>query len=208
MLNRVVHVFFTVFFITLISGSGSVQAQNTDRLALQNNMYRYTLINGDTIPIIDLPVCVVGKYGRRPTFRNRRKQKRYNRLEKRVKKVYPYAQLAAAKLKEYEPELALLHTEKERRKVMKKVEQALKDEYGKELKNLTVSQGKILLKLIDRQTGRTSYELVKQMRGSFSVAMWQGLALLFGQNLKSQYSANGEDKWIEFIVRRIELGAL
>ena len=207
MLNSFSFVFFTVFIFALIGNTITVTAQTADHQN-QETLYRYTIVNGDTVTIVDLPVCIIGKYGKRPKFRNRRKQKRYNRLEKRVKRVYPYAQLAASKLKEYEGELALLHTEKERRKVMKKVEQALKDEYGKELKKLTVSQGKVLLKLIDRQTGRTSYELVKQMRGSFSVAMWQGFAILFGQNLKSNYDANGEDKWIEFIVRRIELGAL
>jgi len=207
MLNRYVHAFFIVFITILFGNVYSANAQNTQQ-PTHNNMYRYVIISNDTVPIIDLPVCVIGKYGKRPKFKSRRKQKRYNHLERRVKKVYPYAQLAAAKLKEYEGELALLHTEKERRKVMEKVEDALKDEYGKELKNLTISQGKVLLKLIDRQTGRTSYELVKQMRGSFSVAMWQGFARLFGQNLKSQYNANGEDKWIEFIVKRIELGII
>ena len=172
------------------------------------NLYRYNIVNGDTLPVVDLNLCVVGQMTKRPKFKSKRKKKRYYRLERKVKKVYPYAQLAADKLKEYESELALLNTEKERRKVMKKVEKALKDQYGSELKKLTVSQGKILLKLIDRQTGRTSYELVKQMRGSFSVAVWQGFALLFGQNLKSQYDANGKDKWIEHIVKRIETGAL
>ncbi|MFT6746084.1 MAG: hypothetical protein ACJAZ2_000422 [Glaciecola sp.] len=207
MLNHFSYLFYVALISIFLGTSGTVDAQNSGE-PKPSNLYRYTIVNGDTITIVDLPVCLIGKYGKRPKFKNRRKQKRYNRLEKKVKKVYPYAQLAASKLKEYESELALLHTEQERRKVMKKVEQALKDEYGKELKSLTVSQGKILLKLIDRQTGNTSYELVKQMRGSFSVAMWQGFALLFGQNLKSQYDANGEDKWIEFIVKRIELGAL
>lgn len=194
-----------VLLITLFAGNyNETSAQNQD----QSDMYRYSIINGDTIPIVDLPACVVGKYSKPPKFKNRRKRRQYLRLERKVKKVYPYAQLAASKLKEYESELATLQTAKERRKVMKKVEKALKDEYGEEMKNLTVSQGKILLKLIDRQTGKTSYELVKEMRGSFSVAMWQGLALLFGQNLKSTYDASGNDKWIEFIVKRIELGAI
>jgi hypothetical protein len=207
MLNRLTLsfvVFFTTFFIGGIGELNTCSGQN----ASAPNGVRYNIINGDTVPVVDLPVCIVGKYSKPLKFKNKKKQRRYNRLEHYVKKVYPYAQLAASKLKEYEGELATLHTEKERRKVMKKVEKALKDQYGDELKKLTVSQGKILLKLIDRQTGRTSYELVKQMRGSFSVAMWQGFALIFGQNLKSQYDVNGKDKWIEHIVKRIELGAL
>jgi hypothetical protein len=195
---------FTLFISIFVALINTNNAQHQ----VENNLYRYAIIKNDTVPIVDLPMCVVGKYSRPPKFKSKRKRNRYNRLERKVKKVYPYAQLAASKLKEYESELALLHTEKERRKVMRKVEKALKDQYGDELKNLTVSQGKILLKLIDRQTGKTSYELVKQMRGSFSVAVWQGFALLFGQNLKSQYDRNGKDKWIEFIVKRIELGAI
>jgi len=204
MLNRLTFSFFVFFVIFYIGGSSTTNGQD----AIDPNLVRYNIVNGDTVPVVDLPVCVVGKYSKPLQFKNKRKQRRYNRLERYVKKVYPYAQLAASKLKEYEGELATLHTEKERRKVMKKVEKALKDQYGDELKKLTVTQGKILLKLIDRQTGRTSYELVKQMRGSFSVAMWQGFALIFGQNLKSQYDVNGKDKWIEHIVKRIELGAI
>lgn len=198
MLTKRLSLFFSLLLILLGNNSFS-----QDRL-----LYRYTIIDGDTVPIVDLPVCVVGDFVKRPAFKSKRKRKKYHRLERKVKKVYPYAQLAATKLKEYENELAHVSDERERRKIMKKVETALKEQYGEELKNLTVSQGKILLKLIDRQTGRTSYELVKEMRGSFSVAMWQGLARIFGQNLKSQYDANGKDKWIEHIVKRIEVGAI
>lgn len=187
-----------LFFVPSVS----TQAQYDE------SQYRYIILDGDTVPVIDMPTLVVGEFTKRPKFKSRRKQKKYNRLERKVKKVYPYAQLAAVKLKEYESELASVQSEREKRKIMKKVEEALKEQYGDELKKLSVSQGKILLKLIDRQTGHTSYELVKDMRGAFSVAMWQGLARLFGHNLKSEYDANGEDKWIEHIVRRIEVGAI
>lgn len=172
------------------------------------SMHRYTIINGDTVPIVDLPVCHVGRYAGPPRNLTKKQAKRYNHLAYKVKKVYPYAQLAAAKLKEYETELAKVESDKERRKIMKKVEEALKDQYGEELKNLTVSQGAILLKLIDRQTGKTSYELVKEMRGSFSVACWQGVARIFGHNLKSEYDAEGDDQMIEHIIKRLELGTL
>lgn len=168
--------------------------------------YRYIMVGNDTIPVIDLPVCVVGAYSKPPANLTKKQLRRYKYLERRVRKVYPYAQLAATKLKEYEGELALLTKKKDRRKVMKKVEKALKEQYGAELKNLSISQGKILLKLIDRQTGRTSYELIKEMRGSFAVGMWQGLARLFGHNLKAKYDASGDDKMIEQIINRIEAG--
>ena len=174
----------------------------------QSSYYRYIVINNDTVPIVDLPVCYVGDITKRPKFKSKAQEKRYVMLEKHVKKVYPYANLASKKLKQYEKELAMYTKASDRQKVMKKVEKALKDQYGDELKNLTVKQGKILLKLIDRQTGKTSYELIKEMRGSFSVAMWQGFAVVFGHNLKSTYDATGEDWMIENIIRKIELGIL
>lgn len=174
----------------------------------QSSYYRYIIINKDTVPVVDLPVCVVGDAVKRPKFKSKKEEKKYNRMERYVKKVYPYATLASTKLKQYEKELAMYTKQSDRQKVMKKVEKAIKEQYGEELKDLTINQGKILLKLIDRQTGKTSYELVKEMRGSFSVAMWQGLAVVFGQNLKSTYDAQGEDWMIEDIVKKIELGVL
>jgi hypothetical protein len=73
---------------------------------------------------------------------------------------------------------------------------------------LTVTQGRILIKLIDRETGNTSYSLVKELRGSLQAFFWQGLARLFGSNLKSEYDANGQDVQIEAIVQQIERGEL
>lgn len=192
------HFIFIALLFTAILASLKVNAQE----------FRYQIINGDTIPVVDMPAVVVGAFTKPPKHLSKKQLKRYKYLEYKVKKVYPYARLAASKLNEYEAELAILPEGKERKKVMKKVETALKEQYGEELKKLTISQGKILLKLIDRETGKTSYELVKEMRGSFSVAMWQGLARLFGHNLKSQYDAEGDDVLIEHIIKRIEAGAL
>ena len=171
-------------------------------------MCRFVVEGVDTVPIVDLPVCHVGKYSEPPRNLSKKQLKQYLRLAYKVKKVYPYAQLASIKLKEYETELAAVQSDRERRRIMKKVEDAIKEQYGEELKKLSVSQGKILLKLIDRETGRTSYDLVKDMRGSFSVACWQGVARIFGHNLKSEYDAEGEDVMIEHIIKRIELGTL
>ena len=87
-------------------------------------------------------------------------------------------------------------------------ENEIKEEYGDELKKLTFSQGKILLLLIDRETGDTSYELVKDLRGSFSAFFYQTFARIFGFNLKIQYDPNGKHRMIEEIVRLIEKGEL
>ena len=94
------------------------------------------------------------------------------------------------------------------KRYIKQVDKELQKKYGPELKKLTITQGRLLIKLIDRQTSSTSYELVKELRGSFSAFMWQSLARLFGENLKEKYDAEEEDKMIEHIVLRIENGQL
>ena len=123
-----------------------------------------------------------------------------------VKKVYPYAELASQKLIECEAEIK--KDPESRKKAMRKVEKALRKRYGKAMKKLTVTQGKILLLLIDRQTGLTTFELVKELRGSFNASMYQGLAVLFGHSLKLNYEPKGKHWMIEDIVRKIELGII
>ena len=161
------------------------------------------IINGDTLPYVNLApvVCMAER-----TFKSKKEQQRWERTKYNVKKVYPYAILAAAKLKEYDRILATIPTQREREKYMKEAENHLTHEFGDELKKLTVTQGRVLIKLIDRETGKTTYDVVKSMRGSFSAFMWQGVALVFNSNLKSDYDAEGEDKSIELAIRLIEDG--
>ena len=89
---------------------------------------------------------------------------------------------------------------------MKQVEKELLDEYEDDLKKLTITQGRILIKLVDRETGATSYELVKELRGSFSAFFWQAFARIFGSTLKAEYDPYGEDRLIEEIVLLIDNG--
>jgi hypothetical protein len=132
----------------------------------------------------------------------------YTRLAQRVKKVYPYAQKANELLKQYEPEYYTLKTDKERRKLMKDIENQLMAEYKDDLKRMTISDGRVLIKLIDRETGKTSFNLIKEFRGGFSAAFWQGIARIFKNNLKDEYDPSGEDRLIEDIVNLIEYGYL
>lgn len=90
---------------------------------------------------------------------------------------------------------------------MKQVERDLKEEFEDELKNLTVTQGRILIKLINRETGVTSYDLIKEFKGGFSAFLWQGVAKLFGSNLKDDFDPT-EDAMIDYIVRKIERGEI
>lgn len=158
---------------------------------------------GDTIPYVTLAPVVC--YGDR-VFKNKRQKASWDRLKYNVKVVYPYAILAAAKLKEYDKILAQIPDEKDRLYFTKLAEKQLKEQFGEELKNLTITQGRILIKLIDRETGATTYKVVKSMRGSFSAFMWQGVAVMFNSSLKEEYDAAGEDKGIEQAIRLIEAG--
>jgi hypothetical protein len=160
------------------------------------------IYQGDTIPYAMLPAITC--YSDR-VFKNNRQQEVWTRTKYNVKKVYPYAILAAAKLKEYDRILSQM-PESERDEYTKLMEDHLKDQFSEELKKLTVNQGKILIKLIDRETGKTTYNVVKQLRGSFSAFMYQGVALMFSSNLKVQYDPLGDDKLIEEAIRLVESG--
>lgn len=162
------------------------------------------IVGNDTIPMILLPEYKVIGYA---IYRSPAEQRRYDRLVRNVKKVYPYARLAGLKLQEYDKLMAGL-TEKEQRKLYKKAEEELKAQFGDELKSLTITQGHILLKLVDRETGNPTYHIVKELRGNFVAFFWQNLSKIFGYNLKEKYDPLGRDHEIEIIVQRIENGTI
>jgi len=164
------------------------------------------IVNGDTIPIDDLSEANI--YINKDASNNTAEVRQFNRLVRNVKKVYPYAKLAGIKFNEYSVLLEDVKNEKEKRRMMKKAEDELEAQFGEELKALTFSQGRILLKLVDRQTGNSSFELVQEFRGKFVAFFWQSFAKLFGYNLKVQYDPLGEDKDIELIVLMIENGTI
>ena len=163
------------------------------------------VVGGDTIPYYSLNTIPI--YGER-TFKNKRQAKKYGRLKRYVVKVYPYAQVAGEMLRHFDDTMRLMKSESKKKRYIKKIEKELKEEFTGELKKLTIKQGIILVKLIDRETGNTSYDLIKELRGSFSAFVWQSLARLFGSNLKLEYDPNGEDQMIEEIVQMIERGQI
>ena len=138
----------------------------------------------------------------------RRNAARTDRLTRYVQKVYPYAQLTSKLLDEYDHDLASIAKKGDQELYLKLAEAELRAEFEQEIKGLTMTQGRILVKLIDRETGQTSYELVEQLRGSFQAWMWQGIAKLFGNDLKGEYDPEGDDRLIESVVHRIENGEL
>lgn len=131
-------------------------------------------------------------------------KERYLRLKRNVLRVLPYAIYAQKRYEQLDRDLALAHSKKEEKALIKACEREIKEKINNEVKNLSISQGKILIKLIERQTGNTSYDLVKDMRGSISAFVYQGVARMFGHNLKSTYDPQ-EDFEIENIIREYEM---
>jgi hypothetical protein len=186
-----------LFAGTLLSAQSFPQAPAAGQLA------RAEVVNGDTVPVVNLDMVTVSTQF---VFRNRRQYEQWTRTKYNVKIVYPYAILAAAKLREFDLALAAIEGEKERKAFIKKCERDLRLEFEDDLKALTISQGKILMKLIDRESGRTAYEVVKQLRGSFQATMWQAVATIFGHNMKAEYDAGLEDLMVERAVKLVESG--
>jgi hypothetical protein len=164
--------------------------------------YRSTIYKGDTIAVVDLKTAIIT--GPR-VFKDAEAERKYKKLVRDVKKAYPYAKIAGQRIKEYNDLLAEKKN-RERKKLMKEAERNLKYEFKKDLENLTVSQGKILMKLIDRETGNSSYDLVKEYRGRITAFFWQSFAVIYDDdlNMKVRYDKEGDDRMIEEIIQMID----
>ena len=163
------------------------------------------VVDGDTIPVIYYDEVYI--WGNK-SFRNSAESRQWERLVRNVKKAYPYAKLAGIKFNEYNQKMVGITSEKIRKDMMKQAEAELEAQFGDELKDLTITQGKILLKLIDRQTSNCSYDIVKDFRGRFRAFFHQSFARIFGYNLKVKYDPLGADADIERIVLMIENGVI
>ena len=158
-------------------------------------------LNSETIPL-EL-VNVIGK--------SKRSKRKFSRLERDVRKVYPFAKMASELLVmsngiiDSLDQYSTIKRYREKRKIFKEIEKKLLLKHGKSARRLTRSQGRILIRLIDRETNRTSYNIIKHFRNIFSAGFWQLTAKFFGHDLKTMYnSKKGQDRFIEFIVKRIE----
>lgn len=191
-MKQILLLFLTSFIIPF-----GLLAQDTVR-----NGSETQVIDGDTLSVVELaPVIIL------PPIRHesRRQAARYDKLVYNVRKVYPYAKLAGEKLRYYERILDTIPTEKARKLYLKRAEKELEAQFGDEIRGLTFSQGKILIKLVYRETGNSTFDLVRELRGKFSAFIYQTVARLFGYDLKSAYDPLGEDIVIEQIVRSIEM---
>ena len=167
----------------------------------------WTLVPGivegkDTIPCISLPpVYIITEYN----FKTEEEREQWFKIKRRVKKVYPYAVLAELNLREIEHKISLVQKNKDKKKMIEFYENELRVEFEKQIKSLNQEEGKILVKLLNRNTGKTAYDIIKTHRGTFQALCSQGLARLFGQNLKTEYD-KVQDIMIERAIGMVERG--
>lgn len=210
-MKKNVSILFVVFCLLLLAGRPAraqeevKEKQDTSKLPdrfylIENKPYDSTFL-----PTIEIKeVAIVEERSMFQWW----KDWRYRRLIHNVKKVYPYAVVVRERLVETMDTLAFIPTEKEKKQYLKQLEKEVLAEYEDDMKKMTLTQGKILIKLIDRETQNTSFDLIREYRSGVTAFFWQGIARILGTNLKSEYEADGEDKAIEMVVRKIEEGVL
>lgn len=186
-----------IFLLFCLCGASFAQ----QRTATDTVPVRVMIYGKDTIPFITLRIHDV--YDKLPK-RFRKERERWTRLRNAVYVTYPYARSASRILKDVNLELAKISKKKQRKEYLTQKEEQLKAQFADKLENLSVYQGKVLMKLIHRETGENCYELVKELKGGFNARIWQTVAFFFGGNLKSEFNIQ-EDCEIEMIVQEIEL---
>ncbi|MHC1707392.1 MAG: DUF4294 domain-containing protein [Bacteroidales bacterium] len=191
---------FLIAVLFFILSSLFSKAQNLDTIAV-----KYVIEDGDTVPVIELnEISLVASY----LTNTPEDAKKLAKLARMVKKVYPYAKLAGIRFQQMNDQLAAAPDRRARKKIIQTVEDEINKKYGDELKKLTFSQGKILIKLIDRETKNSTYDVVREFKGSFMAFFYQSFAKIWGFNLRTKYDPEGEDKDIELIIQLIEKGQI
>jgi hypothetical protein len=198
-------ILFLILFEASVAGQNDTIKQRSD--TLQGRSYLLQRVNRDGVTLPEVEIKEVTVYAH-PDFPKKSDFRKYERLVYNLKRVYPYALLVRTRLSQVNAEMTNYKTDKERREYLKKVEKDVFAEYEGDIRDMTITQGRLLIKLIDRETQNTSYVLIKDYRGKFAAAFWQGIARLFGTNLKDEYDPNGEDSLIESIIVEIEAGRL
>ena len=184
----------------------AVAGQSVDSLQTQIYVRINTVeYEGDSITNVELPAFVrVAPM----EFKNEKERERYNRMVKNVKQVFPLAQLARQTLIETYEYLQTLPSDEAKEEHIKRVERGVKEQYTPLVRKLSRSQGKLLIKLIDRECGQSSFQMVKAFLGPLRANFYQTVAGLFGASLSKRYDPEGDDKHIETIVKMLESGQL
>lgn len=193
---------FLILVLSIIAVRINAQEQTT---TINGYLVPAIIYKGDTIASFRMPTVYVFK----PlVFKNKKEQRAYNRLVHNVKKTLPIAKEVNRAIIETYEFLQTLPDEKAREKHLRMVEKGVKEQYTPRLKKLTFSQGKLLIKLINRETDSSSYELVKAFLGPFKAGFYQAFAAIFGASLKKEYHPEDEDALVERIVLLVESGQL
>jgi hypothetical protein len=143
-----------------------------------------------------------------PVFRSKADQRRYSKLVRNFLHAYPYAKLMGATMQDIENNLRFIDSENAKKRYIKMREKRFRDKYEDNIKQMTISQGLLLIKLIDRETGNTGYDIIKEFRGGVLAGTSQAIARLFGHNLKIKYDPQNEDRYLEILVLKYENGQL
>jgi len=177
--------YFRFFVFLIFLGSARISAQDTARR-------NWIVIDGDTIDNKTMEPVLVS------TTMNAEGLKAYQRLKKRVKRVMPYAKMAAYKMRVMEDNLAQKKSKKERKRYIRECEESLKEMYMNQLKDLSIDDGKILMKLIYRETGKTTWEIMKNYRGGAEAFFWQAFGAVYGHDMKVEF-----DPVVDFQIENI-----
>ena len=190
------------FFFSFIAVHLQAQEQTT---TINGYLVSACIYEGDTIASLRMPTLYCFKPLK---FKNKRQQQQYARMVRNVKKTLPIAKEVNRAIIETYEFLQTLPNEKAREKHLQAVEKSVKEQYTPRMKKLTFSQGKLLIKLINRETDSSSYELVKAFLGPFKAGFYQAFAAIFGASLKKEYHPEGEDAMVEQIVLLVESGQI
>ena len=190
------------FFFSFIAVHMNAQEQTT---TINGYLVPACIYEGDTIASLRMPTL----YCFKPlNFKNKKQRQQYTRLVRNVKKTLPIAKEVNRAIIETYEFLQTLPDEKARQKHLNAVEKSVKEQYTPRMKQLTFSQGKLLIKLINRETDSSSFELVKAFLGPFKAGFYQAFAAIFGASLKKEYHPEGEDAMVEQIVLLVESGQI
>lgn len=207
--------FFPLILIMLSSIPANAQMEDNDNnleaspeLQIRVVFYKQLkkeIYKGDSISVIIMPELPVYPPLK---FKNKRDIIRYNKLIRNVKRTLPLAKLVNQKILETYEHLETLPTKRERDAYMRKVEKDLKEEYTPVMKKLTYAQGKLLIKLIDRECNQSSFHIVQAFFGNFKAGFYQSFAWLFGASLKKKYDPEYDDRMVERVAKLVESGSL
>ena len=207
-MKRLLHILFGLA-VSIMLAANTVQRATLQASAVKPKTYMDSCLikieNGDTIYMAWLHEVWVYPQLK---FKSKQQEKFYWRTVRDVKKCLPYAKKITKDMEYADKELAKLPDDKARRKWWKQYERQLYKKYEKDFRNMYASQGMMLMKLMDRETDKTSYELIKKYKGKASANFWQFVAKLFKNDLKEEYDANDKDRIIERVINLVEAGQL